>query len=42
MPFMPSAASSNVAYLTNPNPLENPEMRSVTTLAAESEDKLLN
>lgn len=33
MPFIPSAASSKLAYLTKPNPLEYPDTRSVTTLA---------
>lgn len=33
MPSIPLAASSVVAYLTNPNPFEYPDTRSVTTLA---------
>lgn len=42
MPFIPAAASSTVAYLTKPNPFENPEFRSVTTLAARGRAPCLN
>ena len=34
MPLIPSPASSTVAYLTKPNPLEYPDILSVMTLAA--------
>ena len=34
MPFMPSPASSTVAYFTKPNHLEYPDILSVMTLAA--------
>lgn len=35
MPLIPAPASSTVAYFTKPKPLENPDTRSVTTLAAQ-------
>lgn len=40
IPCMPAAASSIVAYLTNPNPFEKPDARSVTTLAAKGKGKM--
>lgn len=35
MALSPDVASSMVAYFTKPKPLENPDTRSVTTLAAQ-------
>lgn len=36
MPSMPAAAPSRVEYRTKPNPFDQPDARSFTTLAAES------
>ena len=36
MPFIPAAAPSSVEYRTKPNPFDQPDARSFTTLAAES------
>lgn len=35
MPSIPAAAPSSVEYRTKPNPFDQPDARSFTTLAAE-------
>ena len=40
MPFIPAAAPSSVEYRTKPNPFDQPDARSFTTLAAESKKKM--
>ena len=42
MPSIPFAASSRVAYLTKPKPLEYPDTRSVTTLAVNGKRSIEN